>query len=89
MLAATAIKEMYAMRLHLSTELRGYLISDFGNLGGVCFSFSSLLWISFWEIQKLYDTENEKLMERCFQFLVFRVIQFFDLLKANKNDKKL
>jgi hypothetical protein len=53
MLAATAIKEMYAMRLHLSTELRGYLISDFGNLGGVCFSFSSLLWISFREIQKL------------------------------------
>jgi hypothetical protein len=54
----------------------------------VCFSFSSLFWISFREIQKLDDSKSEKLMERCFQFLGFGAIQFLDLPKANKKMTK-
>jgi hypothetical protein len=56
--------------------------------GSVCFNFSSFLWISFWEIQKLDDPKNEKLMKRCFQLLVFGGIQFFNLSKANEKITK-
>jgi hypothetical protein len=38
-----------------------YLTITRPNLGGVCFSFSSLFWISFHEIQKLDDPKSEKL----------------------------
>jgi hypothetical protein len=31
------------------------------SVGGVCFNFSALLWISFREIQKLDGPESEKL----------------------------
>jgi hypothetical protein len=30
-------------------------------LGGVCFNFFSLFWISFWEVQRLDGPKNEKL----------------------------
>jgi hypothetical protein len=65
----------------LARQLALLLKDSYYTLRGVCFSFLTLLWISFREIQK---PEAEKLMERCFQLLVFRTIQFFSLSKANK-----
>jgi hypothetical protein len=46
-------------------------------------------FISFREIQKLDGPKSEMLGENCFQLLAYEAIQFLDLPKANKNDKKL
>jgi hypothetical protein len=54
----------------------------------VCFSFSSLFWISFREIQKLDDPKSKKLEVPLHELLVLGAIQLLDLLKANKKMTK-
>jgi hypothetical protein len=46
-------------------------------------------FISFQEIQKLDGPKSEMLRENCFQLLAYEAIQFLDLPKAKKKEKKL
>jgi hypothetical protein len=69
-----------------------YLTITRPNLGGVCFSFSSLFWISFHEIQKLDDPKSEKLRtswKGASSFSLLGLSNFWIARKLIKNDEKL